>query len=67
VAFRALLGGRSGKLLLLWVASVLGFWLGQSAPFTIAPQGPVLGELRLAEASIGALALLLLARRFAAW
>jgi hypothetical protein len=67
VAFRAFLGGRSGKLLLLWIAALLGFWAGQSLPFTIAATGPRIGELRLVEASIGAFVLLLLARRLRAW
>ena len=66
VAFRAFLGGRNGRLLIFLVASVAGFALGQSLPVTFAAQGPILGELRLIEASIGALALLLLARRLQA-
>lgn len=66
IAFRALLGGRRGKLLVFLLASGLGFALGQSLPFAIAPQGCTLGEIRLVEASIGALALLFLARRLQA-
>lgn len=67
VGFRALVGGRSGKLVLLLLASLAGFALGQSLPLTLAAQGPTLGELRLVEASIGSLAFLLLARRLKAW
>lgn len=58
-------GRRLQHLLLFWLVSVLGFGLGYLAATLWGMHPLVLGGIPVIEASVGALASLLVARRFA--
>jgi hypothetical protein len=58
-------GQRLQHLLLFWLVSMLGFGLGYLAAGLLPFHFLTLGGVPIVEASLGALALLLVARRFA--
>lgn len=62
--FQLWCGRRLQHLLLFWLVSMLGFGLGYLVSMLLPFHLPTLGGIPIIEASLGAIALLLVVRRF---